>query len=1344
MNKYTSFGTLLSQARLAAGIAQQADLALHLKVRQQTVSRWELGTSRPKPAEIPMIAAVLQCDAKELLTAAGYTNPSRPQVSFDQPWPTDALAPMTFERFCTDVVQFLYPDAEVHRYGDTGHKQHGLDLRAIFLDGRVFTFQCKRHGAFGPKKVEAAIKAHTQKADKKVIILSGIASPQSREAVRLFKGWELWDREDLSRRIRQSLSKVDGRKLVDTYFPGQALTLLGELDPSPWRTSDEFFAPLLGTHRGFTHAWALVGRAQDLDQLMAFAAQTWHFAQPSDPILFMVGNGGAGKSKLLHAFAERAKRELPSLKLYFLTREAINSKGLSVLGEQPKLLVCDDAHDRDDLNLLYDHVANPKNNTRLIVSLRKYGLERARRQASFPLYDLPVIELGKLSPVDSEALAREALQRFGGEAEHAERLASYTRDCPLATVIGAEILSKSTKALPDFLLGEDEFRVLMMDRLVAEIVASVSEGLNERSVRQVLTAVSLLQPIRSDDQTLSQALGLLFEMQPNEIARILKRLRDAGVLFQRGSNSRIAPDLLGDFLIEHDCIVTHGQSTGFAERLFDAVPEAYAEHVLLNLGRMDWRKSNGDTRQSRALDGLWNRLDLTTEYETPHARAAAAAAYYQPVQALRLVRTQIGNGHRGEPITRILRNIAYHFDHLAEACELLWTLGQHDARALNSHPSHAIRILSELARPEPNKPIVYLDSVVDFALSLINDDGSWNGTYCPLDILSHVLATEGYTSKGNYREIKMTPFLVRQQAMQAPRKKVVDACIDLLTHTDSNRAIRATESLHSALRYPMGLFNVKVDSGAHDQWTEEFCWTLTAINAMLDRTTVAPVVLLKLAEATSWHAQYATSPTAPLALKILDRLDADFRTQAVQTFFDGWGRLTTLANGHVPWQDRERDLQDFARSLLASHRDSGELRDFIEGCLKEVAQAKTKSDSSFVLMSQLIELSLPLATLILKDADVGTGSHIARHAGTALARLLREDDREAQAFVAKALEPGSPHLPIVADAYRLRTWHRALTAADRRVLVVLSASKDPRVLRPTINAAYRVAARDRALAIELLSSIDFSVAPWVVHECLMWLCDERTLESHSLSEGQVKRILDKLNPIGDLSDHWIATFLKNTLHQYPHLTLRFLMERFDDTDRTGDWSFELLPSGPYRNIHMDFMEHPDAPVLLSGLLDWGLTHKDRDAGYRFGQLIEGLCAPFDGRFVAVLETWIGSGGVERLKLVLPILRETATDFVFKHEDFVLRLFRRAKSYGPEQLRDLRSTLFASAAFGLRSGTPGEPFPQDLSLRDSAGKVVQKLGRFDPAYTFFGDLIKHAEREIEAQHREAANHEPEDD
>src|SRR5207249_7474572 len=96
--------------------------------------------------------------------------------------------------------------------------------------------------------------------------------------------------------------------------------------------------------------------------------------------------------------------------------------------------------------------------------------------------------------------------------------------------------------------------------------------------------------------------------------RLLKLLVDAGVLFKRGGMFRISPDLLADYIIEASCITHSGSSAGYAELVFDSSPPGYVEHLLVNLGKLDWRRAIGDTSESRLLEELWSRLRWKDDY----------------------------------------------------------------------------------------------------------------------------------------------------------------------------------------------------------------------------------------------------------------------------------------------------------------------------------------------------------------------------------------------------------------------------------------------------------------------------------------------------------------------------------------------------------------------------------------------------------------------------------------------------------------------------------------------------------------------------------------------------------
>ena len=58
-----------------------------------------------------------------------------------------------------------------------------------------------------------------------------------------------------------------------------------------------------------------------------------------------------------------------------------------------------------------------------------------------------------------------------------------------------------------------------------------------------------------------------------------------------------------------------------------------------------------------------------------------------------------------------------------------------------------------------------------------------------------------------------------------------------------------------------------------------------------------------------------------------------------------------------------------------------------------------------------------------------------------------------------------------------------------------------------------------------------------------------------------------------------------------------------------------------------------------------------------------------------------------------------------------------------------SELYCTSQSGVKSGTPGEPYPQDIQCRDKAIEVLKSLPRYSVAYELYDDLRKDAEYEI---------------
>jgi hypothetical protein len=192
------------------------------------------------------------------------------------------------------------------------------------------------------------------------------------------------------------------------------------------------------------------------------------------------------------------------------------------------------------------------------------------------------------------------------------------------------------------------------------------------------------------------------------------------VLFKRGLRHRLAPDLLADSIIQRNFIDANGAASPKVQQVFDRADSQYLKHLLVNLGRLDWRLRNGVTDGSMLLSSVANKLRWLGKYHNPHIEAVEAVAYYQPRLALDFAERLIEQGH-GEVsgVCGMVRNAAFNLEYLEDACVLLWSAGKSDARALHQQPSHGIRILKELAEFAPQKPVEYVEQVVAFALDLL-------------------------------------------------------------------------------------------------------------------------------------------------------------------------------------------------------------------------------------------------------------------------------------------------------------------------------------------------------------------------------------------------------------------------------------------------------------------------------------------------------------------------------------------------------------------------------------------------------------------------------------------------
>lgn len=1341
---YLQFGQFVTERRVAAGFKQQSALAKAIESTQQTVSRWEAGLSRPRIRQMPQLAKALGLDeagTNRLMELAGYS--ASPAVTaFDTPFPVERLSSESFERFIADLVAMLYPEADVNRQGGQGHNQAGTDVLATYRDGRKLSWQCKRVEQFGPKKVTAAIEKHTLPVSEAYLALSCIASPAARTTLEDRPGWHLWDRDDISRVVR-SLPIEAQRRLVRTYFRGQEIALLGEPADRVWETPDEFFAALSNPDDAFNHEWPLVGRE---DIIADFSAA---LADSAFRVVLLSGGGGSGKSRILKQVLSECRAAPPGWTPLLLTRDGeISKQRLEELGDRKLVLVVDDAHDRTDLASLFEFSALHRDRIKLVLALRSYGLNHVKAQASaFSLVGPNVkdIELHPLTLAQSEQLAAKVLRQKKAPVDSARAIAQFTQDCPLATVMGAQVVAAGG-IHPSAMHNEELFRRTLLGRFESVIAGQFGQSSDASALQALLRFVALVQPIALDDERLLAAFGKLQKVPVFEVSRLMKALVQGGVLFQRGNRYRLAPDVLGDYLVEVHCVAEGGSSSGYAEAVLELVRPAYLENIVLNLGRMDWRRSDFQTDTSQLLDTIWRGLVPSYPYMDPTMKAVKGIAYFQPRRALAFAESIVDHKEYRDDIGQIARYAAYNQRHLGRALDLLWRLGRDDDRPLHAHPQHGIRVMAALAEPAPDKPKKYVEEVLRFGLDLAKDPTAWTHHHSPFDFLKAILRTEGHKTDSNRLTISFSPFFVDPLWSRDLRTPLIAFAVDALSDSDIRKAAASAKVLHDALTFPRGLFGAHAKPELIELWTSQFADTLELLAQKVATSSLDGLVKFEVGRAVAWLGGYGPEELAPLVEKVTGQLTGSLDDRTDRVLLDGWGMSDRLADNEGHEERWANQVTDLVAELEQAHPIPADLLQYLEGRLRRIVAIDKDLSSAHILLLRLMDRDPRLASVVVGDALARPDALTVRFAGMALARVLRSDHGAGRKTIAAYAASGNRDLGwAAATAYMTQNDGKAwLGPEDEALLRQILNSDHEVVLEAGARAVRSLAAVDPAMAARLIDGMSIPSAKVANELATVFEFDAGALPLTVLTETQVKRLLGRLEPLPELDGYWLQRFMARLTETFPIETADFFMRRVEAASVEGQGVYmRPVNHGPWisnQEERLRFRKSGVGPALMRKVAQWMKANAERKGLFNTyaRELFEAMFGPLDDEVVGFLREWLQQAQREDVLLVAGIVREAGERFVFAFAPFVGELLARAKQIDQRTYELVRGELYAGAVYGMRSGTPGQPFPQDIKMKSDAEHQLSSLPTYSPAYSLYENILRNAESSIASQLADGEN------
>jgi Domain of unknown function (DUF4062) len=1101
-------------------------------------------------------------------------------------------------------------------------------------------------------------------------------------------------------------------------------------------TPREFFAPFEpAVQRLFDFRQILRGRTTQLESLDAF------LVHPTAIVGVLTGRGGIGKSKLLHDWVETiANRNV----LYVREDAEWHGEAGKEIPAGDLLIVVDDAHRfgfLDRLFLLVRNLRQRNQNAKVVLGTRPSGTSQIDAALSIRLEQDQILRFPRLERIANQGVRELALESLGPDhAGYAQALATVSAETPLVTVVGGRLIARGDIA-PALLANEEEFRHQVFDRFSEEYGRLLPTGaVNWRNLLNLVAAIGPLSPAAA---AFVEPAAEILHVDKHEVISALDTLERHGLLLRGGRIVRIVPDLLSDFLLEGACLTAAGESTGFSDLVFGRFQSGYLSNVLRNLGELDWRitQRNEENQGARLLESIWNEIDATFEGGDAGVRVQLfkwlhEAALFQPARVLQLVRRaleneattrqvladwQVTQEHVVRQIPPLLKTIAFHFDYLEEAAEILWQLAQRDMRSPHQFPDHSRRVLEEMAEYGRYKPIRYNEWMVDFASRLAQNPQTFDGTFTPLKIVDKLLAKEGEFMESEGNAVLFGGFGLNYPVVQPVRERalrIIDTCL----HSDIARiALAAMESLSHVLSGYLPMVGRRLsDDEAAWQMTERFV-ALDMVENRLRRA--MPTPLLRQIRSVLRHARPHTGD-GPLAQRIDQILSAIPQSDDLVIFdafstgawdLDGYhrdideanrARTEMIAHGVAAFRARFPNGRQQLDGLIALARDAdacgievgNKSYDFIAGICSD--------DFVEVFIPYVMNDPIPLLAYMsivafrwLRSANVATYERVGVEAATHPNRLLA-------CGIADSIATGrSLEAPTPQDATILRSLVRHPASVVRQLTLVgiRRLGAHPAYERPAIEMLLEISVGDESkLGNEMCGAVDYA-----------------GIDKDHLTEPEVRALLDKLVVTKAIGEHHTERFLAWVGEHFPHALFELVLRRLDreaefDRRKEPKGGYTPIPYSRFGNAFRALQNGPSYQTFLAQIRDRFATQPEqifwlRELFWSIGSL--------DATTLQSIDELLHSGLPASVRVALALIENGPPELALLRPAFAVHVIEECGRVSVELGELAESVLVGNVHTGRSNRVPGHPSPKYTSIRDGsvalygqfpAGSIARRL------------------------------------
>jgi len=1127
------------------------------------------------------------------------------------------------------------------------------------------------------------------------------------------------------------------QKWNDEGRPGARLT---------FTTPSEFFAPFrtAGAPRLFDFQQVLRGRTTELDALNAFIADL------NLLVCLLPGRGGIGKSKLLHDWTASVTA---STVLYVRENAAWHAEAFKEVPVGNVVIVADDAHRLAFLEELLGLVraVSEHQSIKIVLGTRPSGVGQIDAALSARFETSQVQRFAQLRQINSRSVIDLAQESLGAaHAGYAHALAAVSEDTPLVTVVGGRLIARG-EIEPSLLANHDEFRHTVFDRFSAEYERLLPAcAVNWRTLLNLIAAISPLDP---SFQKFVEPAAEVLRVRVDEVKAAVDQLERNGLLLRGGRLVRIVPDLLSDFLLEGGCVTVNGDSTEFADLVYNTYKTTYLSNILRNLGELDWRMAHTN-HDAQILDRIWR--EIRSNFEAADAsdrvdilKSLREAAWFQPARVEEIVKIameseatetlvlsdwKLEQKHVLRELPSLLQPIAHHLDRLEGAAMRLWALSQRDDDGDRSFAGttsawSALKSLAEFGR---FKPVELNIRMADIITGFAQLPGAFSKKNTPLDLADKLLVKEGEFTEQNGYTISFGGFAFNYPVVKPARDKALALVEQCLNSDDLRVALRALQSIERVLSGYLPLIGRQLGP-------DEIIWQNEEREAVLQmterrilkghlRTPLLRKIRAVLLHARPWHSD------VPITARIDEVLATAPQTDEVLIFDAFWSapwehhaRDTTIEEQDQAWRDFIKSAVTAFRAIYRTPADQiaalvqlvadGEAAGIDRGgerCASFIEELCLEAEFTAAFVCYLVGdpdlflghfFSIPLRIFrgvnaaVYKDIGlrgathktwtVGLGTASAVCYGPPLANPIAED-----AAIIEALSH-HPH-----------AWVRLNTFLGIR--------------RIGLHPDYE---RD---AVRFAIESDVSGYAGLVEEMCSVFGPSGVRFDH-VSENDVRAILQKLAPIGKLDGHYTTRFLTQAGHAYPGLVFSFSMQRLDRVAeilaKDGSLNdYVPVPGDHIGNVFCSLQNGPDYRRFIGEARDKFV--KQPGLRYWLAKIFWQM-GGIDSVKLSVIDELIHSPENETVKAAVLLLGEAPSGLTLGYPYFVPHVIDACEQVDPELARRVRSSFLTNPHLGGFQRTPGSPSPKFQQMEQRAAALRDLFPIGSTGYEFFSAVRESA-------------------